>query len=39
MPEINIGRDNVCIEEKNVAQINKVKCDNKERKVNLMKEG
>ena len=29
---INIRRDNICIEEKNVARINKVKCDNKERK-------
>ena len=29
---INIRRDNICIEEKNVARINKVKCGNKERK-------
>ena len=29
---INIRRDNICIEEKNVARINKVKRDNKERK-------
>ena len=29
---INIRRDNMCIEEKNIARINKIKRDNKERK-------
>ena len=29
---INIRRDNICIEEKNVARINEVRCDYKERK-------